>query len=120
MSSARFAERLGRTEGDTASQRSEEMAVGGLVVGAADDHAEVEADRVAGEVIARLQGGDGPVHAHSADCGHRGVRRWAGPVGDAEVGWEGGAISADLSSRIESRRGSGASLSGDVRARMEA
>jgi hypothetical protein len=120
MSSGRFAERLGRTEGDTASPRSEETPVGALVVGAADDRAEVEADRVAGEVIARLQGGEGPAHAHSAGGGHGGVRRSAAPVGAAEVGLEGGAISADLSARIEGKRGGGASLSGGVRSRMEA
>ena len=89
-----------------------------LVVGSADDRAELEADRVAGEVISRLQGGEsGETHVHD---GCHGVARTAAPVSGApEVGYAGGEISDDLSSRIESKRGSGSALPDDVRRRME-
>jgi hypothetical protein len=89
-----------------------------LVVGSADDRAELEADRVADEVISRLQGGEsGETHVHD---GCHGVARTAAPVSGApEVGYAGGEISDDLSSRIESKRGSGSALPDDVRRRME-
>jgi hypothetical protein len=90
-----------------------------LVVGAADDRAEREADRVADEVIARLHGEGGEAHVHGAGCGHAGVRRAATSHAGAEVGFEGGELSADLSGRIESRRGSGSPLPGNVRRRLE-
>lgn len=89
------------------------------MVGAADDRAEIEADRVASEVIARLQGSEGSAHEHSPGCDHAPVRRSTAPSGGAEVGYEGGRLSADVSSRIEGKRGSGASLSADVRTRLE-
>lgn len=90
-----------------------------LVVGAADDRAELEADRVAGEVIARMQGAEGGVHEHSAECGHGPVRRSAVDSAGAEVGFAGGALSADVSSRIAGKRGGGSSLPDDVRSRLE-
>jgi hypothetical protein len=89
-----------------------------LVVGSADDRAEVEADRVAAEVISRLRGGEaGESHVHD---GCHGVARTVAPVsGGPEVGRAGGEISEELSSRIEARRGSGSALPDDVRRRME-
>ncbi|WP_345464477.1 DUF4157 domain-containing protein [Nocardioides marinquilinus] len=88
-----------------------------LVVGAADDRAEVEADRVADQVISRLQGGEtGETHIHD---GCHGVARIAAPSAAPEVGYEGGAISDGLTSRIESKRGTGQALPDDVRSRME-
>ncbi|MEO9325444.1 DUF4157 domain-containing protein [Nocardioides sp. C4-1] len=98
-----------------------------LVVGAADDRAEIDADRVADEVINRLQSGEssdlaqaqgGESHVHN---GCHGIARQAAPsTGAPEVGFEGGAISDDLTTRIEGKRGSGSALPGDVRRRMEA
>jgi hypothetical protein len=88
-----------------------------LVVGAADDRAEVEADRVADQVISRLQGGEtGETHVHD---GCHGIARIAAPSAAPEVGYEGGAISDGLTSRIESKRGTGSALPDDVRSRME-
>ena len=90
-----------------------------LVVGAANDRAEAEADRVAEAVLTRLQGGSSG-HPHEHDGCH-GVARSATPTpaGGAEVGHDGGALSDSLSARIEGKRGSGAALPGDVRRRME-
>jgi hypothetical protein len=92
-----------------------------LVVGAAGDAAEREADRVADQVLTRLQGGgaSAPDHACAPDHDHAVSRSAAGPSGSAEVGREGGEISADLSTRIEGRRGGGAGLGSGVRERME-
>ncbi len=125
MPPARFAERTSRSTRATALTES---AVPGpvvpgpaLVVGAADDRAELEADRLASEVIARLGGEHAghPGHAH-ADA-HGEVRRAPAPAdAEAEVGAEGGAVSSDLSARIEGRRGSGRSLAEGVRGRLEA
>ena len=126
MCPATFAERIERSTDDKASQRSEQappVATGTLVVGAADDHAEREADRVAGEVLSRLYGGGGDdAHTHGAGCGHDHgeVRRSAGASAGAEVGYEGGAISEDLTARIEGKRGAGSTLPTAVRRRLEA
>lgn len=117
MCPARFATRHDRADADTTAERSEHVPAP-LVVGAADDRAEVEADRLAGEVIARLGGGE--AHQHGAGCGHGDVQRSAAPTGGgAEVGLAGGTISQDLSSRIEGERGGGSALSGSVRSRLE-
>lgn len=90
-----------------------------LVVGAADDRAEREADRIADEVISRLQGDQHEVAEPTAAFAvHRSV---APPGTDAavEVGRDGGPLSDGLSSRIDRRRGAGTALSGPVRERME-
>jgi hypothetical protein len=89
-----------------------------MVVGHADDRAEHDADRVAHEVVARLSSGEsGESHVHD---GCHGIARVAAPsTGSPEVGREGGAISDDLTSRIEARRGTGSALPTDVRRRME-
>ena len=92
-----------------------------LVVGHAADAAEREADRVADEVIARLHGPD--AHVHAAGCGHdapvaRSFGTAASPAAP-EVGYEGGELSGDLSSRIEGARGGGRPLDDPLRRSME-
>ncbi len=93
-----------------------------LVVGSADDRAEVEADRVAAQVIARLQGGESAEgHVHDGCHGAASVARSTAPsTTGAEVGREGGAISDGLSERIERGRSGGTALPDPVRRRMEA
>jgi hypothetical protein len=89
-----------------------------LVVGHAADAAERDADRVADEVIARLQGAD--AHVHAAGCGHDApLARSFGPSTAPEVGYEGGELSDGLSGRIEGARGGGRPLDEPVRRRME-
>jgi hypothetical protein len=86
-----------------------------LVVGSVVDPAELEADRVADSALRRLSG-EGHVTSQSAPE----VARSQGTgTASAEVGAEGGAISGDLTDRIESARGSGRPLTGAVRGRME-
>jgi Domain of unknown function (DUF4157) len=126
MCPAQYAGRVRRPDRDTASSRSQAAPehAATLQVGAADDHAEREADRVADEVIARLQSGEseaGEVEGHD-DHEHRHdhVARSSALVGGApEVGFEGGSLSADLSDRITGRRGTGAQLPTGVRRRLE-
>lgn len=119
MCPARYADRLDHSASETAARGPAQPSAQPLVVGAADDHAEREADRVAGEVITRLQGGAADAHQHSAGCGHGDVRRAADTATGAEVGLAGGELSAGLSARIESRRGRGSALPGGVRQRLE-
>jgi hypothetical protein len=93
---------------------------GGLTVGRADDPAERAADRVADEVIARLQadvdGAPLDASAERPDSVQRSLADSAAP----EVGFEGGPLSGELSTRINHSRGRGAPLSGATRGRMEA
>jgi uncharacterized protein DUF4157 len=122
MCPARYAERLDESAADKAPQESAPTRPQSLVVGAADDHAERDADKVASEVIARLQGGAGAMHQHAPGCGHGEVRRAAdsaGAAGSAEVGLAGGELSSGLSARIEGKRGSGSALPTGVRQRLE-
>lgn len=107
-------------------QRSNETpplrrAVAPLVVGAADDFAERDADRVAHEVLDRLAGEE---HVHDGCHGEphsEPLRRAASGVsGVAEVGFDGGELSDQLSDRIEAARGKGSTLPDPVRRRMEA
>lgn len=119
MCPARYADRLDHSASERAAQRPVQQAPQPLVVGAADDHAERAADRVAGEVIARLQGGAADVHQHSAGCGHGEVRRAADTASGAEVGLAGGELSDGLSARIEGKRGRGSGLPDGVRQRLE-
>lgn len=99
------------------------LPIGRLVVGHAEDRAEVEADRMADAALSRLAsvgalGGAVDQHRHGPGCDH--VRRsGGGSSGDAVVGHEGGALDAGTSTQIESRRGSGRPLDGPVRQRME-
>jgi hypothetical protein len=104
------------------------LPVGRLVVGHAEDRAEVEADRMADDALGRLSrlasgapGAGDPTldqHRHGPGCDH--VRRSGGiSPGDAVVGHEGGPLDAGTSTQIESRRGSGRRLEEPVRQRME-
>ncbi len=111
----------------TPEQRTEESpplrrTAAPMVVGAADDFAERDADRVAHEVLDRLAGPDElPEHVHDG-CHGEPVRRAAsgGAPAGAEVGFDGGELSEHLSSRIEAARGKGQTLPDPVRRRMEA
>lgn len=89
-----------------------------LVVGAVDDHAEHDADRVADEVLRRLATRDAAT-PRPADTADTRIRRRVGAAGDAQVGPAGGALDGDTAARIERARGAGSALGGDVRRRME-
>lgn len=81
-----------------------------MAVGAHDDAYEVEADRVAAEVVARLSGS--PVLTGAPH-----VARRADPA--MSVGPEGGELDAATESRINSMRGGGSPLAPAVRAPLE-
>lgn len=92
--------------------------VGGMVVGHAEDRAEVEADQMADSALSRLARLTGDTHQHGPGCDH--VRRSAAPAaGGAVVGHEGGALDTETSSVIERMRGGGRGLEEPVRRRME-
>ena len=97
------------------------MPIGTLMVGHAEDRAESDADRMADSALGRLQrlSADGEIHVHGPGCER--VRRSAAPspAGMPLVGREGGVLDTGTSSAIDSARGSGAPLQGDVRRRME-
>ncbi|MEX2625649.1 MAG: DUF4157 domain-containing protein [Ilumatobacteraceae bacterium] len=92
---------------------------GALVVGAADDAAEHQADRMADEVMRRLaEGGASDTAAPSpTDTGR--IARRSGTDGSGPIGAEGGALDGDTSARIERARRGGDPLPGDVRRTME-
>src|SRR6056297_686844 len=112
----------------------------GLEVGSSDDPAEVEADRVAADVIRRLRTmevsdvGD-PVSSTAGDRVRRSttppgspasgvrpprIRRRSDPSGEPRVGHGGGALSGELAGRIESaRRAGGTPLDRSTKASME-
>ncbi len=95
------------------------VAVGSMVVGHAEDHAEKDADRRADSALGRLQGLEPDRHQHGPGCEHA-VRRAAAPVGGApEVGLEGGALGTDTSAAIAERRGRGRRLEEPVLRRMQ-
>jgi hypothetical protein len=86
-----------------------------LVVGAADDHAERDADRIADRALARM-----PVPVSARAGVPEDVRRSAdGSADGATIGREGGAVDADTQASIEGARGGGERLPDDVRAPME-
>jgi hypothetical protein len=88
-----------------------------LRVGAADDRAEIEADRRADQVLARLSG-DPDGHAHPPGCDHgSAVRR--SPVATGAVGLAGGPLDHDTEARITSRLGAGRTIDASVRRQME-
>lgn len=97
----------------------------GLVVGGADDAAELDADRRADDALARLarrsvDGGEVPAqehHLHGPGCDH--LRRLPAPSGTAAVGHAGGPVPDEVADRIERLRGSGEALPAATRARME-
>lgn len=78
-------------------------------VGRSDDPAELEADRMADDVVAAL-------HSGARASEHPGGPR---PSGDPEIGADGGTVSAGLHSAIVSARSDGHGLPGDVRRTME-
>ncbi|KQW48309.1 hypothetical protein ASC77_05980 [Nocardioides sp. Root1257] len=84
-----------------------------LVVGAADDRAEVDADRRADDALARLA----PHREHDHDHAH-GVRRSARAPSGA-IGLAGGALDGGTEQRLTSRLGRGGALDAGVRRRME-
>ncbi|SDD50050.1 eCIS core domain-containing protein [Nocardioides lianchengensis] len=88
-----------------------------LVVGAADDRAEVDADRVADAALSRLAP-ETDAHQHGAGCVHRLAA--PAPAGATPVvGAAGGELDAATSDAITSRVGQGRAMPGDVRRRME-
>ena len=83
-----------------------------LVVGAVDDPAEHEADRMAASVVSILRSGDPGDGLPGASAGDGGrIRRSA-------VGVEGGPIDQDTESKIQSSRGGGSPLAPDVQSKM--
>ena len=106
-----------------------------LIVGAAGDRAEVEADRLAEEVIGRLgRASEGRGAVAPESTGSETVTEFAdaGPVrranaataprpssGTAVIGAEGGALPDDLAVRVETARGAGSALPDHLRRRME-
>jgi len=104
------------------------MAVGQakLVVGAADDSFEREADAVADEVVARLQAqraaspADPPEDPGSGDPPRPGPVLRRLPVdGQPEIGADGGALDGETERRISGARGGGRPLPREVRRPME-
>lgn len=89
-----------------------------LSVGASDDRAEVEADAVARDVVARLRAGTG-LSSSGETVERRSVQR-AGSIGRrAEVGLDGGPLSRETESAIDTARQGGQPLEGGVRRAME-
>ncbi len=89
-----------------------------LTVGHAEDRAESEADAHADRALARLAKVTGEAHQHGPGCEH--LRRSpTAPAGTAVVGREGGDLDPGTSQAIQSRRGRGQPLSGDLLDRME-
>jgi hypothetical protein len=88
-----------------------------LLVGAVDDPAEHEADRVAAEVIARMTAGSPVLSGLGAARSAMRIRRTASQ--DVNHGPEGGAIDPAVAQRIAARRGAGASLPEPTRVSFE-
>ena len=92
-----------------------------LVVGHAEDRTEHDADRVADAVLARLNHELPERHQHGAGCGHgASLQRIPASSAAPVVGYEGGALDADVSGQIDGARTGGRSLDATVRQRMEA
>jgi Domain of unknown function (DUF4157) len=83
-----------------------------LTVGPVSDPAEVEAERVAEEVLARLRPDQ---QAERSDA-----QQLPAAAGDSTVGPEGGPVPSVVAQLIEDERGRGQLLSPDVHTRMEA
>lgn len=93
-----------------------------LTVGAVSDPFEREADRVADRVMAIVQRlGTQPMPAAEVDTAIQPATRIRRHVGHhhAEVGVDGGDLSAEMSSRIQRTSGGGEPLSAGIRAPME-
>ncbi|WP_134768113.1 DUF4157 domain-containing protein [Nocardioides sp. 1609] len=95
-----------------------------MSVGAADDHAERDADQRAAEALGWLADQQpldrqaAEPHVHTAACGI--ARSHAPQPGPATIGYEGGDLDAGTQSEIESSVGGGESLEAPVRSTMEA
>ncbi len=89
----------------------------GLTVGHAEDPLEREADRRADDALARLAATGDDLHAHGPGCEH--LRRSIATADQPAVGYDGGPLPSGVIRRIDRLRGSGDSLPGAVRARME-
>jgi hypothetical protein len=93
-----------------------------LTVGAVHDPAEREADRVAAEVMRRLDAGEaGDPAVATTDGGvARSIRRKASSAAlDPNHGPEGGEVAADVAARIDGSRGGGTAMEDGVRRSME-
>lgn len=104
---------------DVAPEAAWPAPVGGLMVGAVGDRAEIDADRRAAEVLARLSG---PGAAHKIDHADRGthsaqVRRSTSSSG--AMGAAGGPADASTSAAISAKLGRGPGLDGTLRRRAE-
>ncbi|WP_137294796.1 DUF4157 domain-containing protein [Nocardioides dongxiaopingii] len=95
-----------------------------MTVGAADDHAERDADRRADDALGWLASQQpldrqaAEPHVHTAACGI--ARSHAPQPGAATIGYEGGDLDAGTQGEIESSVGGGESLEAPVRSTMEA
>lgn len=96
-----------------------------LTVGHAEDAAEADADRMADTALRRLSNSAVAVvpqqqqHQHGPGCDHLRRTGAAGGAGGAVVGHEGGALDAESSAAINSRRGGGRQLEAGVLDRMQ-
>jgi hypothetical protein len=91
---------------------------GGLVVGAANDALEREADRTADQVMRAI--GSGSTATSPPSGGPGSVQRHTAAASmDAEVGFGGGPLSVDVTAGITSARGRGVPLPADLRSGME-
>ncbi|HTW17760.1 MAG TPA: DUF4157 domain-containing protein [Nocardioides sp.] len=104
------------------SSEYEQPASGGLRVGAVDDREELDADRVADRVLARLAGHEAESEGAEHECAEheadRGVRRT--PGAGQVVGAAGGDLDSSSSAAIEGARGGGSVLPAGIRREMEA
>jgi hypothetical protein len=92
-----------------------------LMVGSAYDPAERQADEVAHAVMRQLGGASAHEPEEMAEGGATTLRRAVlAPVGmDAPIGVDGGELSSDVASTIQSERGRGQALPDPVRAPFE-
>jgi hypothetical protein len=104
------------------SAEHEQPASGGLRVGAVDDREELDADRVADRVLARLAGHEAESEGAEHECAEheadRGVRRT--PRAGQVLGAAGGDLDSSSSAAIEGARGGGSALPAGIRREMEA
>lgn len=106
-------------EHESSEHEHEQPSPHSLRVGAVDDREELDADRVADQVLARLAGHDAvesESHEHEGD--EHDVRRT--PGAGAVVGAAGGDLDTSSSAAIEGARGGGSALPAGVRREMEA
>ncbi|MET0324058.1 MAG: DUF4157 domain-containing protein [Ilumatobacteraceae bacterium] len=98
-----------------------------LAVGSSSDPLEVEADRVAADVVRTLAVGPAPDHECGQGCSvhgsrpqlSRAIRRAPAHPHDAPIGAAGGSVQAADEAAVNRARGGGTSLPEDFRARVE-